>query len=378
MRRRADTNRRAAGRRFTREVLPEMTVVDLFSGCGGLSLGAQRAGVRVVAAIDNDPVLTSSYSRNFPQTHLLRADVATLDGDCIRALADTTVDGIVGGPPCQGFSEMGRRDPSDPRSRLLYQFFRVVMEMRPSFFLMENVRGLNYPATRPLLDAALQLVRPDYALLGPRLWNAADFGAATSRTRLFVIGIRKDRAGEVHGEDVEGLRRKPATVRNAIYDLDAPVSLGSDDGFDTWRLARRAGQSCAYAQALHAPDRCFTGHRTTVHSSRVTDRFATVPQGGIDPVGRHPRLAWAGQCPALRAGTGSDHGSHQALRPIHPDRPRVITVREAARLQGFPDWYRFHPTIWHSFRMIGNSVSPIMADRIFTAIRARLRSPAAP
>ena len=108
MRRRPDTNRRAVGQRFTQEFVPEMAVVDLFSGCGGLSLGAQRAGVRVVAAIDNDPVLTSSYPRNFPQTHLLRADMATLDGECIRALADTTVDGIVGGPPCQGFSEIGR------------------------------------------------------------------------------------------------------------------------------------------------------------------------------------------------------------------------------------------------------------------------------
>ena len=97
-----------------------------------------------------------------------------------------------------------------------------------------------------------------------------------------------------------------------------------------------------------------------------------IGQGHMDPIGRHPRLAWNGLCPTLRAGTGSDRGSYQSVRPIHPEENRVITVREAARLQGFPDNHLFHPTVWHSFRMIGNSVSPIMAEAIFSAIAAHL------
>nr|WP_249812095.1 DNA cytosine methyltransferase [Bradyrhizobium sp. 188] len=94
--------------------------------------------------------------------------------------------------------------------------------------------------------------------------------------------------------------------------------------------------------------------------------------GEIDSVGRHPRLSWEGQCPNLRAGTGKDKGSYQAVRPIHPEEDRVITVREAARLQGFPDSFRFHPTVWHSFRMIGNSVSPIIAQAILSLIAERM------
>jgi DNA (cytosine-5)-methyltransferase 1 len=125
---------------------------------------------------------------------------------------------------------------------------------------------------------------------------------------------------------------------------------------------------------LRAPDGIFTGHRIVDHKPEVKARFAEVPQGGMDLVGRHPRLDWNGQCPTLRAGTGADKGSFQAVRPLHPSEPRVITVREAARLQGFPDVHRFHPTIWHSFRMIGNSVSPIIAEAIFRAISAKIES----
>lgn len=127
--------------------------------------------------------------------------------------------------------------------------------------------------------------------------------------------------------------------------------------------------------SLRASDKVFTGHRPTIHTQGVVDRFARVKQGQVDPVGRHPRLAWEGLCPTLRAGTGADKGSYQAVRPIHPEEDRVITVREAARLQGFPDTHLFHPTVWHSFRMIGNSVSPIMAKAIFSAIAAHLGLP---
>jgi DNA (cytosine-5)-methyltransferase 1 len=94
----------------------------------------------------------------------------------------------------------------------------------------------------------------------------------------------------------------------------------------------------------------------------------------MDKIGRHPRLAWGGQCPTLRAGTGADRGSYQSVRPIHPSENRVITVREAARLQGFPDSHLFHPTVWHSFRMIGNSVSPIIAKAVFQAIRSKVEN----
>ena len=348
----------------------QMRLVDIFSGCGGFSLGARQASLKVVAAFDNDPILASSYSHNFPGTRMILRDVTKLGGEAVRAAAAGRIDCIIGGPPCQGFSTIGRRDPADPRRWLLGHFFRIVREVRPSFFVMENVTGLAYSNTRYVLDEALRHV-DEYAILGPQIWDAAQFGAATNRSRLFVIGIHRDCGERLRLEDMDALKREPATVRAAINDLEGAKAVGEEGSFDVWRIAG-LGRPSDYARALRSSSGLFTGHRTTVHSKHVMTRFGNVPEGGIDLIGRHPRLAWSAQSPAIRAGTGSDRGSYQAVRPIHPRHPRVITVREAARLQGFPDNHRFHPTIWHSFRMIGNSVSPFMARAIFRAISTKL------
>ena len=115
-----------------------------------------------------------------------------------------------------------------------------------------------------------------------------------------------------------------------------------------------------------------SGFFTTIHSAAVHERYKNTLQGQTDSVSRSKKLKWDGLCPTLRAGTGSDRGSHQAVRPLHPEQGRVITVREAARLQGFPDWFTFHPTKWHSFRMIGNSVSPIISNKILGVIHNSL------
>jgi DNA (cytosine-5)-methyltransferase 1 len=161
-------------------------------------------------------------------------------------------------------------------------------------------------------------------------------------------------------------------VRDAIADLAGAFSVGQDpDGYDVWQHAVEDPVS-DYARKLRSGAKRFTSHRRTAHRSEIAARFVNVPQGGIDKVGRHHRLRWDGQSPTLRAGTGFDRGRFQAVRPLHPDEPRVITVREAARLQGFPDWFRFHPTTWHSFRMIGNSVSPIAGTAILNLLKDRI------
>lgn len=352
-----------------------LKVVDLFCGTGGFSRGAHEAGFDIVAAYDRDPILTSSFSTNFPGTPLHLRNLAWTTGERLKRDAGGSIDGIIGGPPCQGFSEMGRRSHDDPRRLLLRHFFRLVAEVQPGFFVMENVRGLGFPTARPTLDAALDLVRETYDLLGPNVWDAASFGAATTRPRLFVIGVRKDFRRPMRIVDIEKRRRTSATVEDAIADLVEARSIGEDaGGFDHWRTTRPWRPS-NYAIKLRRGG-VFTGHRPTDHTSAVVSRFGSIPQGGFDKVGRHPRLAWGGCCPTLRAGTGSDRGSFQSVRPIHPEEDRVITVREAARLQGFPDDHLFHPTVWHSFRMIGNSVSPIIGEAVLAAVHERLRGPA--
>lgn len=346
-------------------------IVDLFCGCGGFSLGAHAAGLGPQAAFDFDPILTSSFSSNFPKTRLVRADLSKVAGEDIRRAAGGRIDGVFGGPPCQAFSDIGHRKVDDSRRNLLRHFFRLIAELKPTFFVMENVRGLGYADSRPFLDRSMSQLPSRYEIVGPITLDAADFGAATRRPRLFVIGYDHKYCDPLSATDLEKAKYGPATVRAAISDLASAEMLNEIDGFDYWKIRQR-GRPSRYSTNLRTKDGIITGHRRTRHTTEVIKRFSSVAPGDVDPIGRHPRLDWDGQCPTLRAGTGNDHGSYQSVRPIHPDEPRVITVREAARLQGFPDSFNFHPTIWHSFRMIGNSVSPFIARSIFSLIADRI------
>lgn len=350
-----------------------LRAIDFFCGTGGFSRGAHQAGFDVVAAFDIDPILTSSYERNFGIAPTL-GDIATLTGDRVREIAGPDIDLIFGGPPCQGFSSIGRRRKGDPRRTLLQHFFRLVSEIRPAAFVMENVQGLAFADAKPELDDALAQLPPGvYEMIGPIVLDASDFGAATKRKRLFVIGYDPTRCVPFGIEGIEAAKRPAATVADALSGLDRIVEQSPAGKFDSWRMTRNQPLS-NYAASLASKDRTFTGNMRTSHKASIVERFAAVPQGGMDKIGRHPRLSNGGQCPTLRAGTGSDVGSYQSVRPIHPTENRVITVREAARLQGFPDCHAFHPTIWHSFRMIGNSVSPIISNAILQILANKIAS----
>jgi DNA (cytosine-5)-methyltransferase 1 len=245
---------------------------------------------------------------------------------------------------------------------------------------MENVRGIMFDRVRHILENALAKVTDDYNVIGPFVVDASKHGAPTKRMRVLVVGIRKDIATTLAVEDFLGSGSAPPKVKDAIGDLSGATYLGQDeDGFDLWRYPR--SRPSAYAShARQVPDGSrvvtFTGHEKVCHTAKVQKRFAAVPQGATDPIGKHVRLSWQGLAPTLRAGTGSDKGSFQSVRPLHPDEPRVITVREAARLQGFPDWYRLHPTTWHSFRMIGNSVPPPVAAGVLQVLHHAVCGPA--
>lgn len=333
-------------------------------------MGSHRAGFRTGLAVDIDPILSSSFGRNFPRTPFRQADVASLRVEDIAGfLPQDGVDGVVGGPPCQAFSEIGRRHPEDPRRSLLAEFFRVVREARPTFFLMENVPGLMSADNRPVLDEAIATLGGAWDIVGPVILDASDFGAPTKRRRVFVFGFDRTKMRVPTLGDIVASDAKQVCVRDAIEDLGFAKSCSDEPGM--WQYAGDLKIS-DYAARMRSPSGRFTGHQLTKHKADTVKRFATVAQGSIDPVGKHKRLSWNGFCPTLRAGTGSDRGSYQSVRPLHPDENRVITPREAARLQGFPDDFIFHDTVWHSFRMIGNSVSPIIAEALLTNIRAFL------
>src|SRR5579863_578985 len=131
------------------------SILDLYSGCGGFSLGAHQAGFTTSLAIDSDPLLSSSFPFNFPKARVLHRDVRSIDAPTLKANLPRGVDGVVGGPPCQAFSEIGRRDRRDPRRKLVVEFFRIVALVRPKFFIFENVPGLGFPGNVELLEEGL-------------------------------------------------------------------------------------------------------------------------------------------------------------------------------------------------------------------------------
>jgi DNA (cytosine-5)-methyltransferase 1 len=345
-----------------------LRTLDLFSGCGGFSLGAHAAGMKTVLAVDIDPILSSSFERNFSGSALHLGDITKLTRPVLGRLLPDGVDAIIGGAPCQAFSEIGANDPNDPRRKLVRQFFRVVAAVDPAFFVFENVRGLTFDKNVGELRNGLKLLPPHWKTFGPVVLDAADFGAPTRRRRMIIFGFNTRKAAVPALEPLIAPLANRTTVEEAIADFQgAKMIPHSEGGFAQWEYA--VGQKLSsYARRMRNPAGRFTGHAKTNHTDTTLARFANLKPGKVDTIGRYPRLEWAGMCPTLRAGTGSDRGSYQAVRPIHPVEDRVITPREAARLQGFPDWFLFHPTIWHSCRMIGNSVSPIMAEELLKRV----------
>ena len=371
------------------------TIVDLFSGCGGFSLGAELAGFKSIAAIDIDPVLQSGYRRNFPRSHVVQASIADIDGpDWRHLIGRQRPDGVIGGPPCQGFSVIGKRAKDDPRNTLIGHFFRQINLLKPKFFIMENVEGLLMGESRFVLHEAIETVKPRYTVLDPVVVRTADFGAATIRKRVIVVGYDPSEVDAIDGAELARGRPGPVTtVHQAISDLPGPVSAGGNADFGWGRYAARAPRGLSeYARTLRRPppiglgwqeavqrqaEGYVSGLTATRHSPEIARRYADTPGGKEEPITKSYRLEWLGLCPALRAGTGVEKGSFQAVRPLHPGKGRVITVREAARIQGFPDWFTFHPTKWHSFRMLGNSVSPLLSCGLLDAVSTKMALPLA-
>jgi DNA (cytosine-5)-methyltransferase 1 len=368
-------------------------VIDLYAGAGGLSLSAARAGFRIAAAVELDPFAVDTHTRNFPQSNHLQRDVATLSGKDLLQLAGLKpgeLDGLIGGPPCQGFSVMGRKDLDDSRSTLFGHFFRLVAETKPAFFVAENVPGLLNDQFGNTRVEALRYVPKGYRVLRPIEVVGSMYGAATTRRRVFFVGYKPARFNVDVTEDffLPTPDIEPVNVSMALTGLPTRI----DPRWQTEALSWRPVGKCkgryfadritnAVPQGVGNPaslERYFkrseaSGCFGTRHSDDLKRRYGALRPGEMDEKTKSRRLDPDGFCPTIRAGTDKDKGSFQAVRPIHFSLPRVITPREAARLQGFPDWFVFQPTKWHSFRQLGNSVSPIVGERVLAPLACHLR-----
>ncbi|MGH2937403.1 MAG: DNA cytosine methyltransferase [Solirubrobacterales bacterium] len=401
------------------------TAIDLFAGAGGLSLGLEQAGFDVLAAVEFDPLHAATHRFNFPATQLLCADATDIAVQDLRDAAELgwkrhgraspwsgELDVLVGGPPCQGFSTGGKRRSDDTRNDLVFAYSRLVRELQPRYFIMENVQGLkSFPSSTEgvlLIDELIKDLRHSgYSVAEPTVLNACAFGVPQDRRRLFLMGARNgEQLPRAPKPMTRGRGRRPAdsppagsnfeeldlcpSVSEAfgglpeLNDFDAllrtdEVEIGLDvvttmdeQSVYVRRLRQVQGDPHDFSYPRLWDPGVLTSSRRTVHTSDVEGRFAETMQGSSERVSRFFRLHRDGVAPTLRAGTHYERGSFNAPRPIHPTIDRVISVREAARLHSYPDWFRFHWTKWHGFRQVGNSVPPLVGRAVAASVRSAL------
>ncbi len=356
-------------------------ILDLFAGVGGLGLGFEQAGFDVAVAVELDPVHAAVHSYNFPDSVTLCADATTISGREILDRAGRSIDVVVGGAPCQGFSLIGKRALDDPRNQLVRHFLRLVMELRPAAFVLENVRGLTLGKHRRFLEEIVaEFQAHSYRVRLPwQVLNASDFGVPQQRQRLFLIGVREDM--EPPQYPPLNLGAIPPTCHDALGDLPDAEEFDQLIGSDTVSTPARFPMS-AYAREMRCLDNdawhygyvrnwnpsLLTSSMRTAHTDISRHRFEHTPPGDVEPISRFFKLAETGVSNTLRAGTDSARGAFTSPRPIHYRYNRCVTVREMARLHGFPDWFRFHVTKWHGARQIGNSVPPPLARAVAVPI----------
>jgi len=376
--------------------------VDLFAGAGGLSLGFEQAGFDVVAAVEIDPIHCAVHRFNFPETVVIPRSVEGLSATEIRKLAgigDQTVDCVFGGPPCQGFSLIGHRALEDPRNRLVSEFVRLVVELDARTFLFENVKGLTVGRHKEFLSELVSAFRAaGYRVQLPwQVLDAASYGVPQHRERLILFGSKNDlpppeyplpqtTAADELGS-IGGLLPGP-TCKDAIGDLpdadDFPALMGTDSvATADYRTPSKyaaelrcmTNDSWHYGYVRNWNPAILTSSARTTHTEISRRRFAETQPGQVEPISRFYRLRSEGLSNTLRAGTDGARGAFTSPRPIHYERLRCVTVREMARLHGFPDWFRFHATKWHGARQIGNAVPPPLARVIASCVLQALRIP---
>lgn len=350
-------------------MLNALSVIDLFCGAGGFSLGFGQAGFDVVAGVDNDTRAAGAYRENFPKTPVITGDIASLNGGSVldtAGVSSCTV--VIGGPPCQAFSVAGKMREDDARRDMVAHFARMVDEIWPAYFVMENVPGIQLPKAEPVIAYFKEYLESvGYRISEPWVLNATDFKVPQRRKRVFFVGAL---AGLPLPERPCPIFVPQVTAGEAIDDLREDLSLDEIkiSGYASLMRGEHSSQGAGFKNGNGI------GFERVNHTDEVIERFASVTPGDTEPISRFYRLHQDRPAPTLRAGTLSDRGSHTAARPIHYALPRCITVREAARLQSMPDSFYVDPTKWRGYMQVGNSVPPLMARAVAEQIAAAARS----
>ena len=333
-----------------------MNVISLFSGCGGLDLGFERAGFHIPVANEFDQTIYETFKINHPKTHLIEGDIRQVTKEDIAPYIDGEVDGIIGGPPCQSWSEAGAlRGIEDARGKLFYDYIRLLKEFAPKFFLAENVSGMLANRHSEAVQNILHMFEEAGYDVSLTLVNAKNYGVAEERKRVFYIGFRKDLniqfvfpKGSTEEDDAK------LTLRDIIWDLqDTAVPAGPKNHHNP-----EAVNNNEY----------FTGAFSPIFMSRNRvkgwDEQAFTVQASGRQCQLHP------QAPKMQKFGKDDCRFVEGSEHLY----RRMTIREIARIQGFPDDFQFlYKETNNAYKMIGNAVPVNLAYEIATAIKLFLQ-----
>lgn len=332
-----------------------MNVISLFSGCGGLDLGFKKAGFNIPVANEFDKNIYETYKINHPDTFLIEEDIRNIKSDDFKSLVDGTIDGLIGGPPCQSWSEAGSlRGIDDERGKLFYDYIRILKELQPKFFLAENVKGMLSKRHEKVVQNIIDLFSDAGYNVSMTLVNAKDYGVAEERKRVFFIGFRNDLNIDFQfpkGSTVDD--NKKIKLRDVIWDLkDTAVP--------------------AYEKNYHNPNAInnneyFIGSYSSMFMSRNRVKSWDEQAYTVQASGRQCQLH--PQAPKMIKFDTNDYRFVKDKEHLY----RRMTVREIARIQGFPDDFQFiYKNINNAYKMIGNAVPVNLSYEIAMSIRKYL------
>jgi DNA (cytosine-5)-methyltransferase 1 len=358
-------------------VSKKYNVVDLFCGCGGFSLGFHQAGFNICAGVDIWEDAITTFKSNFPDATVLGADMNMITGDSLTKLLDISkkdVDVIIGGPPCQGFSLSGKRNVDDPRNNLYKSFVQIVQSVKPKVFLLENVPGL----VRLFNGKALESILTDFSALGYKvtyeLLSADGYGVPQKRRRVFIVGIDTSKLKHTQEFDFpdpsfgDKSENPLLTCKDAISDLDFVPDdyvLGED-------IEYKLPAETFYQKVMRSNSTRLLNHSITLHTARTKEIIAMVPNGGNYKAlpqelwsTRKVNIAWTrmdSNKPCFTIDTGHNHHFHYRAN-------RVPTVRESARIQSFPDSFKFIGIKTSQLKQVGNAVPPLLVEALAYEIK---------
>lgn len=362
-----------------------MNIIDLFAGCGGLSTGFEMAGFHIPLAIEKDVWASDTYAYNHPNTKVVTSDITEITDPKSLLSTEYVIDGIIGGPPCQGFSLSGKRDPKDPRNSLFMEFVRFVKIFKPKFFMMENVPGILSAKTLSK-QSVIELILTEFKKSGYhssyKILNAAEFGVPQTRNRVIIIGIRQDLPFNSSQLFPAGFMfDNQISIKDAIMDLP---SIQAGEGLEEQEYNEPPKND--YQEWARQNCKTVYNHIAMKHTARLIERFKTIDQGqSLADVAPEHMQRQRGNANQISGKTYSQNN----MRPygdkpsptiaasfqgnfIHPYFNRNYTAREAARLQSFPDNYVFKgkrtTMSWEKnlsqYQQIGNAVPPLLAKAI--------------